>query len=114
MPNLFLSHKRAKIAGCMPHPWRGAAVASPRIWADTPRSGPRTAGFSDEVAAGTKSENALGVGVLQERLGHEAVHRMGHVGRAGSHGCGGKCARLGAIRNREIAILGRVRHRQSL
>src|SRR3990170_7641450 len=63
MPNFFLSHKRVKVAGRMasrfhrkgrPPPYRFAATA--------PRSGPRTAGFTSEVAAGTKSENAFAVG----------------------------------------------------
>src|SRR5437764_718172 len=51
----------------------------PGFEASAPRSGPRTAGFSDEVAAGTKSKNALGAGALQERVGDEAVHRVGHL-----------------------------------
>jgi hypothetical protein len=33
--------------------------------ANTPRSGPRSAGFSDEVPVGRKSENALGAGLYR-------------------------------------------------
>src|SRR5260370_19887488 len=89
------------------------AVVPPRIWAKAPRSGPRTAGISDEVAAGTKSENALGVGVTGA-MSDEVVHSMGHVGWAGSHGHSRKCSGIGATRKREIAALRRVRHRPSL
>src|SRR2546430_8038787 len=69
----------------------------PGFEVNAPRSGPRTAGFSDEVAAGTKGKNALGAGALQERVGDEAVHRVGHLRRAGCHGRRGKCANFGAV-----------------
>src|SRR5437879_12879204 len=61
MPNFFLSHKRAKVAGRVAFSWRRCRrLRRPGFGANAPRSGPRTAGISDEVAARTKSENALG------------------------------------------------------
>jgi hypothetical protein len=56
MPNFFLSYKRVKVA---------AADLVVRIWAGAPRSGPRSAGFSNEIAAGTESKmlRAQGRGV---------------------------------------------------
>src|SRR6266404_2805151 len=60
MPNFFLSHKRPKVAGRMPRLSCAGRPARPGFEASAPRSGPRTAGFTGEVAAGTKSEKMLG------------------------------------------------------
>src|ERR1700694_95732 len=98
MPNFFLSHKRAKVAGRMARPFRrGRRPCRPGFEANAPRSGPRTAGFSDEVGLLDKERKCSGRGALQERLGDEAVHRMDRLGRAGSRGPSRKWATLGAI-----------------
>src|SRR6266436_3975664 len=98
MPNFSLSHKRPKVTGRM------SRLSLAREWpprpgfeASAPRSGPRTAGFSDEVAAGTKSEKMLWAWASQERIGDEAVHRVDPLRRADCHGRGGKCARFCAV-----------------
>src|ERR1700676_4563598 len=63
MPNFFLSHKRMKVAGRMTRLcWATRAAGHPGFEATAPRSGPRTAGFGDEVAGGTRSGRASGRG----------------------------------------------------
>src|SRR5882672_6642652 len=64
MPNFFLSYKRAKVAGRTSAARERQSRAG--FEADAPRYGQRTAGFSDEVAAGDQQsgKNAQGLGAL--------------------------------------------------
>ena len=65
MPNFFLSYKRAEVAGRMLLETRERHSRA-GFEADAPRYGQRTAGFSDEVAAGDQQsgKNAQGLGAL--------------------------------------------------
>src|SRR5450759_3078890 len=63
MPNFFLSYKRVKVAGCMARPpRRHGRPRRPGFEANAPRSGPRTAGFSDEVGRRDEGRKRSGPG----------------------------------------------------
>jgi hypothetical protein len=68
MPNFFLSHKRVKVADRLQVLSGSAGRARPGFAANAPRSGPRTAGFTDKVAVDTKERKRSGSkAFLQER-----------------------------------------------
>src|SRR5258708_28974992 len=84
MPNFGLSHKRVKVLACMADPWR-SRVRTPRpgFEANAPRSGPRTAGFPNEVLAEPReahppcqAREAPGRGPTGV-LGDETLHGIG-------------------------------------
>ena len=65
MPNFFLSYKRVKVPGRMAlrARQRRPVAVRPGFEANAPRSGPRTAGFSNEIARRDKGAKTLrGVG----------------------------------------------------
>src|ERR1700761_2614063 len=101
MPNFYLSHKRGRVAGCMLI--LGSGCGRPRFEANAPRSGPRTAGFRDEVAGEPKSAKARGhTGRVTGATGYEADFRLGDTGRTCvDDGCR-TCADAGAQRYREV------------
>jgi len=81
MPNfLSITQSARKVAGRMPRlSCAGAGPPPPRILKQgAPRSGPRTAGFTDEVCRPDRErKNAPGSGPLQERWAIEAIHGGG-------------------------------------
>src|ERR1700674_5500295 len=73
-----------------------------------PAQGPPDSAMN--LARGTRSEMLL-AWALQERWRDEVVHRMDHVGRAGSHCRSRECPGTGAIWCRWAALRGCVRRR---
>src|ERR1035437_9565380 len=106
---MFFYHTSAwksPVAWRVPAADRGGGVAPDmRQTRRDPAQGPPDS--ATRLLPGQKSEKTLAPGRSRSD-GDEAVHGMGHVGRAGFHRRGRKCAGFGAIRNRQVAARGRV------
>jgi hypothetical protein len=63
MPNFFLSHKRVKVAAPMPGRQGDHRNRRPGFEANAPRSGPSSAGFNREVAAGKRAKTLWAFGI---------------------------------------------------
>src|SRR5260370_28169000 len=61
MPNFSVSHKRVKVPARMADPWLSRVrTVRPGFEANAPRSGPRSAGFGNQIRAGTRARRRQG------------------------------------------------------